>query len=346
MTNSKYFLTLLALLGVSLLVGCGDDEPDIDLNTSVLVVNEGNFGSANGSLSSYNIDSEEVVQDVYQTNGTTQSATAYNNSFFVVTNATDKVDVINQTTLTLDGVIEEGLVTPIRFAAVGNTGFVSCWGAFDANFANPDSYVAVVDLTTNTITGTIAMGARTQYLIEQNGKIYAAVVGSDVVKVINPADLSVNDIVVSDGPSTMVTDGDGDIWVLCTSGNLVEIDTQADEVTGRSLSGLTTAGFNEKVAIDRSGDLIYFLGGSNETFTGQTNVFRVDISAATLQAETFVTDGFAFYGIAVNQDNGEVYVGDSNAFQSTGTGFRYAADGTLLGQFATGIGPNNFIFYN
>ncbi|MEL7145056.1 MAG: DUF5074 domain-containing protein [Bacteroidota bacterium] len=344
MIKNKITSLLLGLFAISLLTACGDDEPEAILNTSVFVVNEGNFRAADGSLSTYNIETEQVTQNVYETSGTTQSVTEYAGELYVVTNATDKLDILNKEAVTLRATVGDGLVTPISFAAVGNRGFVSCWGEFDDNFNNPDSYLAVIDLTTNTVTSTIAMGARTQYVVSQNNKIYAAVVGSNVVKVVDPSSLAVRDITVSDGPSTMVVDAGGDIWVLCTSGSLVQIDTETDEVTGRSLTGLTTAGFNEKVTIDRSRNLLYFLGGGNETFTGQTNVFRVDLSAATLAAEAFITDGFAFYGVAVNQDNGEIYVGDSNAFQSTGTGFRYSAEGTLLADFATGIGPNNFLF--
>jgi hypothetical protein len=111
---------------------------------------------------------------------------------------------------------------------------------------------------------------------------------------------------------------------------------------GTSIIGLTTAGFTEKMAIDGTGNRIYFLGGSNDTFTGLTTVYEVDLT--TQQVEPFIENGFALYGIGVNPETNEVYLGDSNAFQSTGTGFRYDGEGNLMDEFATGIGPRGFLF--
>ena len=78
------------------------------------------------------------------------------------------------------------------------------------------------------------------------------------------------------------------------------------------------------------------------SFTGLTNVFKVDLF--NQQVSPFIENGFALYGIGVNPESNEVYVGDSNAFQSTGTGFRYGANGNKIGEFPTGIGPRGFLF--
>ena len=123
----------------------------------------------------------------------------------------------------------------------------------------------------------------------------------------------------------------------------MEIDPDSKSVTN-TLENLTTGGFNERIAIGGNGNMIYFLGGNNSNFTGLTNLYSVDLTASQLSATSMIDDGFALYGIGVNPDNGEIYIGDSNAFQSTGTAFRYSTDGTELSSFATGVGPNGFIF--
>ena len=85
---------------------------------------------------------------------------------------------------------------------------------------------------------------------------------------------------------------------------------------------------------------------AEETVCSQafTNVFSVDASAQNPEAVSFATEGFAFYGIGVNAQTGNVYVGDSNGFQSTGTIIRYDPSGEVIDQFASGVGPNGFIF--
>ena len=143
------------------------------------------------------------------------------------------------------------------------------------------------------------------------------------------------------GPSELVVDGTGNVWSLCTSGALVEINT-SDYSVGTTIAGLTTSGFAEKMDINGSGDMVYFLGGTNDTFTGLTTVYQVDLS--TQLVTPLIDGGFALYGIGINPESNDIYIGDSNAFQSTGTGFRYSDQGDKIDEFATGIGPNGFLF--
>ena len=67
-------------------------------------------------------------------------------------------------------------------------------------------------------------------------------------------------------------------------------------------------------------------------------------TAFTRAMSSLVENGFALYGVGVRTETGDIYIGDSNAFQSTGTAFRYDLNGELIEFFPTGIGPNGFIF--
>lgn len=339
--NSNYFLIASILLFTS----CGDDEPQpLDELSSVLVVNEGNFSAGNGSISSFDLNTEDVAQGVLEINATTQNVVEFGDNYYIVSNAPDKVDVIVSDDLSSSASITSGFQNPIDFAAIGNTGYVTNWGVWNNEiFAFEGSFISVIDLSTNTVTDSIELQVKPQGIIALNDLLYVANEGGSSVSVIDPTDFSITDIATPFGPSNFVVDADGDIWALCTSGNLIEINPATNTIK-QTLEDLTTGGFNEKLAINGEGDVIYFLGGNNETFTGRTDVFKVSISESLTTVTSFVADGFAFYGIAVNPDNGDVYIGDSNAFQSTGTGFRYDSEGNELSSFATGIGPNNFIF--
>jgi len=323
----------------------GTVEFEIDITSleikQVIVLNEGNFFSANGSLDVFDITQDQIENSVYSANATIQHAVFYEDKIYLVTNAPDRLDIFNGD-LESEATIDQGFDNPIDFAAVGTTGFVSNWGDINTAFTdNPDSYIAILDLETLTVTDSVLLSQRPQNLIAHNDMVYIALEGGSAVSVLNPTDLSLVDITVAPGPSELVLDGTGNVWSLCTSGALVEINT-VDNSAGTTIDGLTTAGFTEKMAINGSGNIIYFLGGTNDSFTGLTTVYQVDLN--TQQVSPLVEGGFALYGIGVNPESNEIYIGDSNAFQSTGTGFRYSPEGDKLDEFATGIGPNGFLF--
>lgn len=344
MKNPRLFFAL-SLLTVTLLSGCGDDDqPSIEESSGILVVNEGNFRAGDGSLSTYDADSEEAAQGAYLTLGTTQSVRLRDNMLYVCSNDADKLEILDAETLEITATITEDLIDPINFDVIDNTGFVSCWGDPDMNFAYPEAYVALIDLNDNSVSETIELGARVQDVLAVNDLIFVAVTGSNFIAVLNKDGEIVEEIETPFGPSALIRDNNDRIWTLTNTGSLTEINTSTLTLTGRSIENLTVNAFREKMAYDPLNNLIYFLGGNNAGFTGLTNVFKVDLAAEELSAEPFIQNGAALYGIAVNPSNGDVYVGDSNAFQSTGTGFRYNSEGELLDQFPTGIGPNNFVF--
>ena len=161
--------------------------------------------------------------------------------------------------------------------------------------------------------------------------------------VINTEDNLLSTIETPFGPSEVIIDNDGDLWVLCTSGSLIEVNTDSKTITN-TFTNLTTSGFNERMAFDPVINKIYYLGASNSSFTGQTSVFVVDLNLENPGLSLLFEDGFALYGIGVNPETNEIYIGDSNGFQSTGTVLTYSPDGEETGQFASGIGPNGFIF--
>jgi DNA-binding beta-propeller fold protein YncE len=307
----------------------------------VLVLNEGNFFSGNGSIDMFEIKEGSSETGVYQANATVQQAVVYDDMTYLVTNAPDRVDILNENQQLIASV-DEGLDNPIDFAALGTLGYVSNWGDINTAFTDsPDAYIAIIDLESNTIIDSVELSSRPQGVLAHESRIFIANEGGTTVSVLDPADLTLTEIPVPAGPSDFVIDSFGFVWVLCTTGSLIEIDP-VNLSTGTQIDDLTTGGFNEKMAINGSGDFIYFLGGSNDTFTGLTTVYQVDLN--TQEVTPMIENGFALYGIGVNSESGEIYLGDSNAFQSTGTAFRYDDKGNKIGEFATGIGPRGFLF--
>ena len=312
----------------------------------VWVINEGNFFSANGSISSFDLLTEEVTQGIYEASATIQNVSvSASGSVYLIGNAPDKMDILDAS-LRLSASISTDLSNPIdvSISAASNRAYITNWGDISTAFSdNPDSYLAVIDLTSNTLVETISLDQRPQDIELIDGALFIAHEATSFLTVIDTEDNAISTLATPFGPSEFVTDAEGDLWALCTSGNLIEIDPNSKTVV-RTLGDLTTSGFNEKMAINENEGIIYFLGQGNSGFTGQTTVYEVDISQGDLDATEFISNGVSLYGIAVNPENGNVLVGDNNAFQSTGTAFIYNSDGEQLTTFATGVGPNDFIF--
>jgi hypothetical protein len=295
------------------------------------------------------VSASSVEQNIYSADATIQDSQISGENLYLVTNAPDKLDIlsVNENEISFESSITTGFENPISFTRVGNFGYVTNWGDISTAFGpDPDSFLSIVDLSSNDVVDSIALDVRPQNIIAVNSRLYIANEGASTVSVFNADGVNttrITDIQVPFGPSTAVLDADGDLWVLCVSGALVELDLMNNSVK-TTIEGLTVGGFDEKMDINGSGTRLYFLGGNNVDFTGLTTVYQVDLTQPNPVATLFDDDGFALYGIGVDPETGEVFIGDSNAFQSTGTGFQYDTDGNQLRQFATGIGPNSFVF--
>ena len=123
---------LVFALGI-LMWSCGDDEPTPDEGiSSVLVINEGNFQQNNGSFSSFNLDTEEISQGLFEANATIQNVVEYNDRLYIVSNSPDKVDILNKSDLSLIGSISANFKSPVDFAAISNRGYVTNWGTYNS----------------------------------------------------------------------------------------------------------------------------------------------------------------------------------------------------------------------
>ncbi|WP_185153554.1 YncE family protein [Fulvivirga lutimaris] len=339
----------LFALSIFLITSCSDDDSGPSFQSNVLVINEGNFLSAEGSITGFNSSTGEVEADLYQsTNGfaiaaTIQQVETFENEFFITCNNPDKLEVINSTSLMNSGTISEGLATPYAFAGSGDTGFVTNWGTYNSEtYGYDDPFIAVVDLSDLTISSTIPCDYKPQDLLVLGGKLYVSNVNSNSITVMDIATLEVvASIETPAGPDKMELDAAGDIWVICTSGNLVKIDVASNEVV-KTIENVPTSGFNEKMVLNSDKSKIYFLSTTYDAdWVATSNVFEIS-TTASIAPSTPIVSSASFYGIGVD---GEVlYVGDHNNYQGNGTVFRYTLDGEEIDNFESGINPNGFIF--
>ncbi|NJL13464.1 MAG: hypothetical protein HC913_10960 [Microscillaceae bacterium] len=320
----------------------------------VVVVNEGNFQSADGTLSTINSQTGAVSLEAFaSTNGfpvaaTIQNVIEHNGLYYAVCNAPDKIEVFRKDNFASVATIRPGFGAPVVFnspfslAIIGNTAYVSNWGTLNfTTFIWENSTLVKVNLLTNALEEAITLDAQPQHLLVIDGKIYMALVGSDEIAVFDPATDQITErIEVPAGPDRMVLDRNDRLWVICNSGALVRINPATNAVEA-TISNIPNAGFNEKMVIDDEGDTLYWL--SSAGFPTTNAVYSLDITQTTAPT-TPIISGQNWYGIGISPDTDLLYVADSKAFQSNGEVLRYQANGQPIDTLAAGRGPNGFLF--
>lgn len=340
----KHLFILFTVLLLSF--SCESDNNGPSFSNNVLIINEGNFLSAEGSISGYNSNTKTSEQGLYESvNGfapatTIQALVKHNENLILIGNNLDKVELLG-TSLEFKASILSGFTTPYSFAAVGNKGYVTNWGTFNAaTYGYDNSSIVVIDLVNFTILKTIPWDNQPQHVLASNNKIFVSNVNSNSISILDPeTDEISGSIDTPFGPDKMELDKNGKMWVICTSGALLKIDINSNAIEA-TIDNVSTLGFNEKMVMSSAKDKIYYLSYTAD-FTG-TLVFEMDINATTAPTEPIIS-GTAFYGLGINDQN-ILFIGDHNNYQGNGTVFMYDLSGNSLGEFESGIVPNGFIF--
>ena len=156
---------IIAVLIVTITSACKKTDSDSGTTLKgILVLNEGNFGQANASVTSYNPESGEVSQNRYENvNGSPigdvlYSATEIGDRLYLVVNNSSKIEVVDKETFTKIATIRiANEASPRELVKVSET------KAYVTNlFGNS---VSVINLETNEEVSTIAVGSNpTKYL--------------------------------------------------------------------------------------------------------------------------------------------------------------------------------------
>lgn len=320
------------------------DSNSNTVSGGVFITNEGPFGSGSGTVGYYNRSTKSYHNEIFQNTNSyplgniVQSINIFNNAGYIVVNNADKVEVIDATTLVSGGVIS-GLSAPRYFLGINNTtGYVSQWGAGVGS-------IQVIDLSTNTITSTIATGIGAEKMLMIGDKVYV-VCTEGVVTVINTTTNTVEKtITVAAGAKAIKVDSNGDLWVLCSgkwdsswsalevTGCLVRIDGATDAVN-LTLSFASTSKQPSNLVINNAKNTLYY------TYNG--NVVSHDITSTTLNATATISRGF--YGLGIDPTNDYFYASDAGDFSSNGKVLRYTAAGVVVDSFTVGVIPGAFFF--
>ncbi|GHA69563.1 YncE family protein [Pontibacter akesuensis] len=358
----NFFLAATLFTSAFTFTSCDDNnvEPEAPVELrgpydqkGVFILNEGNFGTPNGSISFLSDSANHtVINNIFSKanadrplGDVVMDLDIMEDLAYITVNNSNKLEVVDAYTFETKAVLEN-LKQPRYFTALNeDKGYVTEWVVY-----GEPGQVSVIDLNTMQVTKTIPVGPQPEELLIANGKLYVANSGSNVVTVINTlTDTKEVDITVSDGPVELELDQQNRLWVLAagktvynadwsvdysktTPGALIAINTATNAVA-RTLTFGSNQSSPSNLAIMASGDRLYF-NYDGKTFAQSTN-------ATTLSGTSLINK--SFYGLGVDPETGNIY-GAKSAFTGDGTVYVYSPDGTQVNSFRAGIGPNGFVF--
>jgi YVTN family beta-propeller protein len=357
--NQLFFLSAFAIAFT--FSSCKKDDPDPEpvvgttpgtsFDNGVFVTNEGPFGTGTGTISFYSRSSGSVSNDIFESkNGyplgnIVQSMEIYNGKAYVIVNNSGKVEVADGTSFASAGAIT-GFTYPRYFLGINTTkGYVSEWGLGGVLGA-----IKIINLTTNTVTGTIPTGKGAEAMVLAGTKVYVTCSGGfdndSIVNVINTLTNAVETTInVGANPKSIKMDANGKLWVLCSGqwdptytflmkpGKLVRIDTATNTVD-LSLPFASTTSQPSNLVINNSLTSLYY------SYNGA--VYAQGYTATGLSGSAIINR--SFYGFGIDPVNDYFYGSDAVDFSSNGKVIRYNASATVVDSFAVGVIPGNFFF--
>ena len=355
MKTMKTMKTMKYLLIASFaftIVSCSDDTNNPIYDTfedGLFVVNEGNYGTPNASLSFID-ENNRVYNNIFENrNGfplgdQAQSITTIDEKAYIVVSNSNKVVVAKSKNMEYITEISENITTPRYMTQVSEgKAYLSEWGA---------DVVHVIDLNNNEIIKSISVGQDPEEIVVSNGFAYVCNSGNSwgsIDNTVSVIDISTDEVIktltLNDKPTTATVDGQGNVWVICKGNTVYDLNTwEIISQTAGSLSYID--GITKEIKKQFIFENNPSLGGlicdySNLYF--QVNQSIVSMSVFSSELDTNHIASGNFYGQFGMYDN-SIYAADAKDYSQAGDVYKYTKDGVLLNTYQVGIIPGNFGF--
>lgn len=357
------FKILLLLLSV-LFISCMDDDKiwngtHIPIRTpmqGLFILNEGNFMYDNSSLTYYDMESGEVMNNAFfEINGlplgdVAQSMTIRDSLGYIVLNNSGKIYVINTHTFKLVGKIT-GLTSPRYIHFLSDTkAYVTDLYAKSIAIVNPATYEITGRISVNNNNPNFYQHP-TDQMVQLGNLVYTNCWSFDnkILVIDSQTDRLIDSIEVNVQPTAIAMDRFEKLWVLTDGGfegnpfgyeepTLMRINPISKKIEKEFRFPLGSQPM--RLSLNGSADTLYFINKhvyyhavlSNE----EPRLFVESPNAKLPQG--------GFYGLGVDPFDSNVYVADAIDNVQPGIVYRYSPQKKEVDSFKVGIIPGTFCF--
>jgi hypothetical protein len=353
------FQAFAMTLALVVLAGCdafgSDDEDDPDAAGSVLVANQGNFGDANGSVTSYDPQTDEASEAVpaRQLGSIIQGALADGGRYYAVANTAGRLNVYGSQTL--EGLGQSRVLgSNPRYVAVANgeTAYVT-----NQKFTAPSNVLLldVADAGSITVEDSVEVGYTPEDIALTEERAYTPLGGFGDTTLVAALDRAgrevIENIQIDCYARFAFTDDEGEVLLPCNdaggNGEVVVLDGESGNERARlSLPGSVTS-------LRGGTQAASYAPGSEELYVvlSEHRIARIDTDGTGSEnslGETLSIGGSDPIG-AVGYDAaaGNLYVGRASAespFTQRGSVTIRSRDGSQVGRFEAGNAPAHISF--
>jgi YVTN family beta-propeller protein len=325
-------------------------EPTIEntpLDQGILVLCEGLFQQNNSTLSWIDLNSGTVENDFYNKRvgrglgDTGNDMIRYGSKIYVAVNVSSTIEIhrasdfasLKQISMVSGGVSKQ----PRYLLAHQGKVYITCF----------DGYVDVLDTTSLTITQRIAVGDNPEGLAAVGNKLYVANSGGlnfpgldSTLSVIDlNSNLEVAKITVGKNPWKVISDPDGDIYVI-VRGNYGNIPPRLKRIDSATDQLVETFPFHVSDMTIAGNELLIASVEDN-------SVARFDWQSELVLQSSFISLAgvSTFYGITYHAGQNAIYICDAMNYTNSGYLRKYTTSGVLSSSYNVGLNPSKVLFY-
>ncbi len=363
MKKFKFAYLLLAIIALAF-TSCDETDPILDNPKSdVTGLYFLNYGSSNSSstITKYNNVDSTTINNYYEGQNSTiltskgQYFYEYNNKIYIMGNGADQVIVLDSTFVQSENGISEGIIKPRYCIGNENYLYISCWGG-EVWSDNSLSYIAKLNINSNTVEEKIALPGGTEGLEIANGKLFVALNYSDSIAAIDLVTEAISYIETPAVSSYFVKDADENLYV-----SMISTYYDYSETTGLGLVNTTTNAI----------DTVYALGGISSEYssilTANTDASKFYILASswvkiddksiqqgaiysfdtkTKEYTPFLENLTGINGMTVNPADNNIYVFGADSYTEPGFVKIYDAEANYISEFGCGVSPYWGLYLN
>ena len=352
-------ITLLLLTALLLLtVSCNNKPgPEPEYSDYVVVLNQGNYNSQDGSISLYSEKDNTVTNRVFESaNGNISiGACLYGGDFtsdgrlLILCSNPDKVLVINPYTFQLISTLnDENLSSGRSICSDNNYVYISNYGTTYTQEAGTwvqeyiESYVSIYNISTLSFVDTVRVGSDAEGMVKWGNNLYVATKqGITVIDVpTRKVTSKISDASLGAAKYLLINGSNGTIYASFPAYGIAEISTSSNSITKKYQMEIDD--MDGYIAINSDYSNIY---SYKTTYDENWNIVSAHVNELNLStgAAKIFAEGDYFYGVGANPFNDNIYASDVS-FSSNSLLKVFDKNGTSIGSHAVGIGTYRFLY--